>query len=212
VFCGLQHFDDKTKVDKPITFFVSESTNNWVQLGDYSVKRWGEISPKHLNLLPDTMITVWVRGTLDSEWGKRWVECTNNELIAEAEESGTEPNLVEYTDQGMRAALIDGRLIISFTIMECVGYHQNWHDRLEHYRRNPKPSKPKRKGKESPRKQGPAKKAAKAKGGRKVVKEEAETEDSEVDWSDVEELEDEDARLSRKIATLPKKRLSGLVE
>jgi hypothetical protein len=158
------------------------------------------------------MITVWVRGTLDSEWGKRWVECTNNELIAEAEESGTEPNLVEYTDQGMRAALIDGRLIISFTIMECVGYHQNWHDRLEHYRRNPKPSKPKRKGKESPRKQGPAKKAAKAKGGRKVVKEEAETEDSEVDWSDVEELEDEDARLSRKIATLPKKRLSGLVE
>jgi len=213
VFCGLQHFDDKTKVDKPITFFVRESNNNWVQIGDYSVKRWGEISPKHLNLLPPTMITVWVNGALDSEWGKRWVEHTNDNLIAEAKESGNEPNLVEYTDLGMRTALIDGRLIISFTIMECVDYRQHWHDRLEHYRRNPKPSKPKRKGKGSSRKQGPAKKAARAKGGRKVVKEESESEDSEADygpWSDTEELEDEDARRSRRIATLPKKRLSGL--
>jgi hypothetical protein len=209
VFCSLQSFDDKTKVNKPITFFARESVNNWRQLGDYCIKRWGEISPKHLTLLPPTMINVWVNGALSSDWGKQWVEKTNDNLVTEAEESGKEPDLVEYTDQGLRTALIDGRLVISFTIIECVGYCQHWHDRLEHYRKHPKPSKiGKRKG--SLRKRGPA---AKAKNGRKVVKEESDVEDSEADYGsegDLEEVEAEDARRSRRIANLPNRRPSEL--
>ena len=162
------------------------------------------------------MITVWVNGALDSEWGKRWVEHTNDDLVKQAKEDGTDPNLVEYTDEGMRTALIDGRLIISFTIMECVGYRQDWHDRLEHYRQHPKPpkTKSKRKGSESGN-QARGRKVAKGKGSRKIVKEESEAEDSDADYgseNDAEDVEDEDARRNRKVTKLPKRRRSKFTE
>lgn len=196
----------------PVTFFAREGPNKWVQLGLYSIKRWGEISPKHLNLLPPTMINVWVNGALDSDWGKRWVEGTNKLVVDKAQASGNEPRLVEYTDEGMRAALGDGRLTISFTIMQCVGFHYDWHDQLLHFQNHPKPPKTKRKrgnGQQAER----ASKPSKRKGVRGIVKRESYIEDSDGDGDgdggssdDAERLE---AEGSRRIAKLPAKRLSG---
>lgn len=166
-------------MDIPITFFVRDGPNEWVQLGSYSVKRWGEISPKHLNLLPPTMITIWVHGALVSEWGKDWVEGTNVQITKLAAKSGTEPQLVEYTDEGMRAALADGRLIISFTIMQCVGFDYGWHEELLHYKDNPKPSQSQTKKRGAGKGRARASKAVKGKGGKKIVKRESGVEDSD---------------------------------
>lgn len=199
-------------VNIPITFFVRDGPNEWKQLGLYSVKRWGEISPKHLNLMPPTTITVWVNGALSSDWGKKWVEGVNKEIMEEAQESGRAPRLIEYTDEGMRAALADGRLVISFTIMECVGFRHDWHDQLLHFQKHPKPSKANGK-----RKCAIAQQAGRgsklSKGARRAVEHESDADnlgsgdDDNGGGSpgDAESSEDEG---SRRIAKLPVKRSS----
>lgn len=213
VFCGLQTFDDRIKVDIPVTFFVREGPNQWQQMGLYSIKRWGEISPKHLNLLPPTMIAVWVHGALVSDWGKKWVEGTNENILENAQASGSEPRLVEYTDEGMRAALADGRLIISFTIMQCVGFRHDWHDQLLHSKDHPKPPKTQKRKRASGKQEERVSKNSKGKGTRRIVKHESEVDsDDDSDGNGngssggAESSEDEGGR---RIAKLPAKRLSG---
>jgi len=142
VFCSFHRFDDGSKVDRPITFFVGENENDWRLSGDYSVKRWGEITPAHLQHLPPGVLSRWIHGALKSEWGKKWVNETNEELADQARRTGTEARPVPYTEQGLTEALDEGKLIINFTIMECVSYRPELFERLIHYEKHPKHPKP----------------------------------------------------------------------
>ena len=63
----------------------------------------------------------------------------NARIVEKAEGSGKEPELVETTGEGLIAALYNGRLIISFMVMESVGYHHNWDDRCLYYKAHPVP-------------------------------------------------------------------------
>lgn len=83
-----------------------------------------------------------MEGTLKSQWGKNWVERTNAELV----DKGGEIRLVEHTAHGLREALSDGRLVIGFTVMKCVGFRTEWFDQFLHYQAHPKlPTTQKRK-------------------------------------------------------------------
>jgi hypothetical protein len=147
------------------------------------LKRFGEITTKHLKLLPESVVKVWAKGALDSGWGKQWVEEENADIAERAESSGEEPQFIQQTVDGLMAAFYDGRLIISFTVMKCVGYRRDWDDRCLYYKDHPKPPKKMQKKKAPKRKRAQGKQPASNKktkvgGGREIVKEESEAENS----------------------------------
>lgn len=131
-------FKDGTIINRPLPFFSRERKNVWKYEGIFNVKRWGEISSTHLKFLPPDVLKHWVEGALKSGWGKRWVDAANSRLVEGANKAGREPVLIPYTEQGLHEALRKGTLIISFSIMECVGYDYNWFKKLVYRKAHPK--------------------------------------------------------------------------
>ncbi|KAG2370157.1 hypothetical protein BDR07DRAFT_1604015 [Suillus spraguei] len=129
VFSGVERFEDGTLITGSVDVVISGKPNEWVYFGSYETSRSGEITPHQLHLLPPLFVRTWVEGTLKSQWGKNWVEDTNAELV----DKGGEIRLIELTTQGLREALSDGRLVIGFTVMKCVGFRAEWFDQFLHY-------------------------------------------------------------------------------
>lgn len=178
-----QTFEDSTTVKRPVTFFAGEGTNKWRMLGDYNIKRYGEITTRHLRLLPESVVNTWVNGVLTSTWGKQWVT-KENAGIEENTKAGVKPTLITFTEEGLTDAFLDGRMVIGFTVMQCVGFSCEKHELLLEARAHPKP--PKSKKRKLARKTGrtPRRKAAKGKGGKRVVSMRVESDEEEEDASD----------------------------
>ncbi|KAJ7088676.1 hypothetical protein C8R44DRAFT_892736 [Mycena epipterygia] len=176
---------------QPINIFVGEGMN--IRLSSL-----GEIAPHHISLLPSLVLNNWVNGMLSSQWGKSWIEDTNKDLAA--------PRKVKSTFAGVSQALHDGRLTISFTILQCVGYPKDWFERLLYYEKNPKPKTSKKRRR--PKAQGSPKKQTKTpQKGKSKVKEESSSEDED-DGSrqvgvDSDNSNSEYLDGPRQIATLP---------
>ncbi|KZP34702.1 hypothetical protein FIBSPDRAFT_1035684 [Athelia psychrophila] len=117
-----------------IPFFVRDGPKDWKLQGCYTLEQCGEISEQDLPRMPPGLVTAYEEGILDKPWGKNWVEVTNNGLAPGVEK-------IVYTEEGVRAALVDGRLKFVFTIMKCVKYCTKMLDRLEYFRAHPQPSK-----------------------------------------------------------------------
>ncbi|KAG1784255.1 hypothetical protein EV702DRAFT_43708 [Suillus placidus] len=142
VFSGVRRFEDGTLITGSVDVVVSGKPNEWIYFGSYETSRSGEITPHQLHLLPPLVVRTWVEGTLKSKWGQHWVEDTNAELV----DKGGEIRLIELTTHGLREALNDGRLVIGFTVMKCVGFRAEWFDQFLHYQAHPKlPATQKRK-------------------------------------------------------------------
>ncbi|OAX41059.1 hypothetical protein K503DRAFT_780925 [Rhizopogon vinicolor AM-OR11-026] len=112
-FCNAARFND-------VDVFVSKKVNEWIYFGSYEISRCGEITPHQFHLLPPPVVRCWSEGILSNAWGKEWVKETNSRLVDEAEMTGDEAHLVQYTKDGLREALEDGRLVIGFTVMKVV--------------------------------------------------------------------------------------------
>jgi hypothetical protein len=134
VFCGVRRFEDGTLITGSVDIVVSDKPDEWVYFGSYETSRSGEITPYQLQLLPPLVVRTWVEGILNSQWGKNWVEGTNAKLV----DKGGEIRLVHRTTHGLWEALHDGRLVIDFTIMKCVGFRAEWFDQFLHYQAHPK--------------------------------------------------------------------------
>lgn len=174
--------------------------NDWRLLGTYDYLRWGEIAPHHISLLPPFVLNTWVNGALSSQWGKSWIEKANEKF--------PDARKVNFTQDGLSQALHDGRLVIPFTILQCVGYPEDWFERLLYYEENPKPPKSKNGKRRGPKAQGTPKKRAKTqKKGKHQIKEESEDEADEYRQGG-EEFHDSDSEYDdgpRRIAMLPKR-------
>ncbi|KAJ6598385.1 hypothetical protein DFH09DRAFT_1356643 [Mycena vulgaris] len=191
---------------QPLNFFVGEGTNDWRLSGTYDYTRWGEIAPHHISLLPPPVLENWVNGLLSSQWGKSSIDDTNAKL---------EPaRRVAFTPESVVQALHDGRLGIPFTILQCVGYPEDWFERLLYYEKHLKPRKSKSKSKKNgkrpgPKAQGSPKKKANTQGNgkRKVIKREESSEDeleaSSQVGGDSDESDAEYLDRPRRIAALP---------
>ncbi|KAJ6466783.1 hypothetical protein C8R45DRAFT_1106213 [Mycena sanguinolenta] len=198
---------DSPIAPEPINFFVGEGKNNWRLSGTYDYLRWGHIAPHHISLLPVDVLNNWVAGTLETRGGKDWVEKANERVKAGYE--------IPFTWAGILQALKDGRLEIPFSILRCVGYPEDWFEKLLYYEKHPLPKKTKKstaKLAKRPRRgqaQGSPKKRAKGSG--KVKREDTPEPLSEDDGSDSdgerldEETDDDDEDFDggRQIATLP---------
>jgi hypothetical protein len=107
-------------------------------MGVYNVKRYGEVQPAAVNLLPVNVINKWAEGVASSLWGKSWVEQENAALAHKAEEDGVDPQVICCDEDGVKKALRDGLLILGFTILQCVGYRESWFDDLLYHEAHPK--------------------------------------------------------------------------
>lgn len=172
VFCGVQYFDDKTKVDQDVAFFASDGPKDWKLLGHYCVKQYGEVSAEDMHRMPASMIRSWVKGAHTSVWGREWVEGTNA-ILPEADK-------IDFSEDGIRAAFFDGRMVCTFTIMQCVGFHTEMLDHLEYYRKHPKPSKEELKAQRAVEKAKKAPKEKKIKRSASAAKSESESDDSKI--------------------------------
>ncbi|KAJ7768206.1 hypothetical protein B0H16DRAFT_309962 [Mycena metata] len=135
-FCDL---NDSPVKPHPLNLFVGEGRNDWRLVGTYNYSRYGEIAPHHISLLPGPLPEEWIEGMLSTRGGKSWIKNTNADLEAARQ--------VESTHDGVLKAFQDGRLRIPFTILQCVGYPEDWFEELLYYEKHPKPpqSKSKRK-------------------------------------------------------------------
>ncbi|KAJ7071473.1 hypothetical protein C8F01DRAFT_1226435 [Mycena amicta] len=111
---------------EPINIFVGEGPNDWRLLGTYDYLRYGEIAHRHVPLLPPKVLDTWVKGMVENaQWGK--------ESIAEANKYVVDDDLkVEQTEESVRAAFLDGRLVMPFTILKCVRFPVDWFEKLEY--------------------------------------------------------------------------------
>ncbi|KAG2368117.1 hypothetical protein BDR07DRAFT_1605712 [Suillus spraguei] len=173
VFCGVKRFNDGSPITGPIDLIASDKPNQWIYLGSYETSRWGEISPHQLNLLQPLVIQRWVSGALSTQWGKSWVERTNVELV----DKGGEIHLIEFTEDGLREALNDGRLVINFTVMKCVGYRTEWFEQFLHYKAHPKAPKTQKRKKSSAGAKKPSAKRVKGSVRRREVSSESDGDD-----------------------------------
>ncbi|KAG1737669.1 hypothetical protein EDB19DRAFT_2025625 [Suillus lakei] len=166
VFCEVKRFNDGSLIDGPIDLIISDKPNEWIYLGSYETSRWGEISPHQLDLLQPLVIQRWVSGALLTQWGKSL-------------DKGGEIRLIEFTEDGLREALNDGRLVINFTVMKCVGYRTEWFEQFLHYQAHPKAPKSQKRKKASLGGKKPSAKKAKGSARRKEVSSESDGDELE---------------------------------
>ncbi|KAF7306580.1 hypothetical protein MIND_00449300 [Mycena indigotica] len=130
----------------PINIFAGYGPNDWRLLGTYEYLRYGEIAPHHAEQLPTTVLNAWVKGVIiHKEWGRACIDNANETIV-------DEDLKVVQTEASVEAAILDGRMIIPFTILKCVRFPMDWIQRLEEAEANPKPSKSKSKKRKAPNK------------------------------------------------------------
>lgn len=130
----LKTFEDGTPIGhQAIPFFICYGPNDWKLQGCYTLEKCGEISEEDVPRMPLKMIETYEKKITEANWGKDWVERANNGLPPE--------HKIERSEEGVRAALFDGRLKFTFTILKCAEYRTEMLDRLEHFRAHPQPSK-----------------------------------------------------------------------
>ncbi|KAJ7489307.1 hypothetical protein FB451DRAFT_1553150 [Mycena latifolia] len=188
---------------QPVNFFVGEGKNDWRLLGTYNYTRWGEIAPHHISLLPRLVLDNWVTGMLEGQRGKSKIDRANANL--------EQARKIKFTSESVVKALHDGRLVIPFTILQCVGYPEDWFEKLIYYEEHPKP-KAKESGKRrgpnaqgSPKKQAKTMQKGKQKGKREYDEEEDEDESdaSRQIGKDSGDSDSEYLEVPREIVALP---------
>ncbi|KAJ7235065.1 hypothetical protein C8J57DRAFT_1479737 [Mycena rebaudengoi] len=91
--------------------FAKEGTNKWVPEGLYDRRRWGKIDPRHISSIPSSVLEKRAKGMVSSEWRENRVQI-----------NGGWRNIYN--------TFLDGRLLLPFTILRCVGYPEDWFERL----------------------------------------------------------------------------------
>jgi len=197
-FCDLKNSPLK---HEPLNFFVGEGKNDWRLVGTYDFLRWGEIAPHHTSLLPATVLESRVEGMLKTVGGKAKIETANAGL--------DDASKIDFTYDSVLQATRDGRLAIPFSILRCVGYPEDWFERLLYYEKHPKPKKSPGKRQGAKAKGSPKKQVKTSQKGKRTVEKEPSTEDeSDGDSEGDETSEDEDSEYfdePRRIVGLPKR-------
>ncbi|KAG1908397.1 uncharacterized protein F5891DRAFT_1179913 [Suillus fuscotomentosus] len=62
-----------------------------------------------------------------------------NSEVHMGKELGGEIHLIKHMTQGLWEALSDGRLVIGFTVMKCIGCCAEWFNQFLYYQAHPKP-------------------------------------------------------------------------
>lgn len=126
----LSVYKDGSPVTEDIPLFVRRDKNDWVMTGSYNVSRTSALPGQYTHHLTAKCQNAWVKGFIKKEWGKQWVSNLNHRLAEEAALKGEEPEVIHGTEEGIRSALANGHISMSFTVIVCVGYREDWFERL----------------------------------------------------------------------------------
>lgn len=181
VFDKIDTYNDGSPIKQHLNFFVRGGSDAWVYLGTYSYPFSGEISTTHVSLLPTTFLSAWIGSAVKNRWGENWVNKTNANIKETAKACEVAPVLVTYTADGIYEAIMDGRLVITFSVMRCVGYNEDWYKRLLAAEANPKPNRKNAVKTESTRELGLDQSVRNAIGRSRRVTKKAKVEDDRVD-------------------------------
>ncbi|KAJ7868860.1 hypothetical protein B0H13DRAFT_2558272 [Mycena leptocephala] len=197
---------------EPLNIVVQEGPDNWRLMGTYNYHLWGEIAPYHIPRIPEAVLSTWAARWVVRSWGRSLISAANAKL--------TDARKVNFTSESVLEAFHDGRLQIPFTILQCVGYPEEWFEKLLYYEKHPKPKGPESKVSISVKRPASAKaQESPNKRARKSVSEdesdssdssregdeESDGEDSESEESDVDSSDSEYTGGPRRIAGLPKR-------
>ncbi|KAF7313877.1 hypothetical protein HMN09_00545500 [Mycena chlorophos] len=111
-----------TKPD-PIAIMVKQSPSHWRVMGNYDTQETAMIPLEAIARLPEQVMATWCNGIARKNWGKEAIQRANKELPPHRH--------VKQEFASIRAALLDGRMELRFTVLKCVGFPYQWYDVLK---------------------------------------------------------------------------------
>nr|GAT57027.1 predicted protein [Mycena chlorophos] len=111
-----------TKPD-PIAIMVKQSPSHWRVMGNYDTQETAMIPLEAIARLPEQVMATWCNGIARKNWGKEAIQKANKQLPPHRH--------VKQEFASIRAALLDGRMELRFTVLKCVGFPYRWYDVLK---------------------------------------------------------------------------------
>jgi hypothetical protein len=121
-FVSFNVWDNGSPIREDINFFTRLDINQWLYTGVYNVKRFGQFDRAQMRRLPPKTVDSWTRGVCTKRWGQQCIDEANAAL--------PEDRRIVRNERSVNQALQDGRLKLSFTVMQCVGYRTELFDAL----------------------------------------------------------------------------------
>ncbi|KAL1707898.1 hypothetical protein EV121DRAFT_288153 [Schizophyllum commune] len=179
---GIAFGSGSVRSEKLPVIVRDKQPNAWRYCGHYSCRRHGTLDHSQMSRIPRRCLTAIARDYVRKDWGRRRVAQRDAQNAADAAREGKPYNHIALTEQGISAAFLDGRLIMSFTILEFHHFDESWFQQLldaekAGHRIAPEPPSAKRKNS-----QGPARPRKKRKAAAKKTAPAAQDSDSEVEY------------------------------
>ncbi|KAI5895618.1 uncharacterized protein SCHCODRAFT_02598583 [Schizophyllum commune H4-8] len=109
--------------------FVRAQAKQWLYCGHYRCTMGGVVEPNQLKGVRRSCITTVAKDYADKAEGRISVAKQNEENEKAARQPGLTYQPIEFTVGGIRAALLDGRLPMTFTVLRFVRYDKDWFER-----------------------------------------------------------------------------------
>ncbi|TRM58716.1 hypothetical protein BD626DRAFT_510316 [Schizophyllum amplum] len=110
--------------------FVRVSSNQWRYSGHYSCKMYGELDSTQMARVPRSCLVFIARDYIKKKWGREAIAAENKINMEKAENEGTVYHPILETEDSICAAFLDGRMTMSFTILEYIRFDDSWFQKL----------------------------------------------------------------------------------
>ncbi|KAL1733662.1 hypothetical protein EV714DRAFT_281721 [Schizophyllum commune] len=108
--------------------FVRVQAKQWLYCGHYRCTMGGILEPNQLKGVRRSCLTSVAKDYADKAEGRISV-AKQNEENKNSRQNGLAYQPIDFTVDGIRAALLDGRLPMTFTVLRFVRYDKNWFKR-----------------------------------------------------------------------------------
>ncbi|KAL1657767.1 hypothetical protein GGF50DRAFT_121508 [Schizophyllum commune] len=109
--------------------FVRVQAKQWLYCGHYRCTMGGILEPNQLKGVRRSCLTTVAKDYADKAEGRISVAKQNEENEKVARQTRLLYQAIDFTVDGIRAALLDGRLPMTFTVLRFVQYDKDWFQR-----------------------------------------------------------------------------------
>ncbi|KAL1718134.1 hypothetical protein EV715DRAFT_201847 [Schizophyllum commune] len=109
--------------------FVRAQAKQWLYCGHYRCTVGGILEPNQLKGVRRSCLTTVAKDYADKAEGRISVAKQNEENEKVARQTRLPYQAIDFTVDGIRAALLDGRLPMTFTVLRFVQYDKDWFQR-----------------------------------------------------------------------------------
>ncbi|KAL1677101.1 hypothetical protein EV122DRAFT_215046 [Schizophyllum commune] len=109
--------------------FVRAQAKQWLYCGHYRCTMGGILEPNQLKGVRRSCLTTVAKDYADKAEGRISIAKQNEESEKVARQTRLRYQAIDFTMDGIRAALLDGRLPMTFTVLRFVQYDKDWFQR-----------------------------------------------------------------------------------